>query len=255
MHLDGRALRPFEACAVHRYEPGHQRSGARTRPRSVHRTISWRVRWDRRGWLNPCRPIGHGLQRRGGHVWPAHSPLISRRRLSTPKVDVDSVHVPTGPSRPSLSGCDALHGRTRFDAPDRDRWSHPVDVAIPGPSRRSPAASDAAIAGAETAEGDTTTSSDRTETSAVPNTVPQRTFRCLSWLPRYRAKALRSDAIGALTAWAIVVPESVAYAQIAGVPPQNAFYAAPVALLAYATVSSSRTLVVGATSAAAILSA
>jgi SulP family sulfate permease len=75
------------------------------------------------------------------------------------------------------------------------------------------------------------------------------------WLPAYRASRLRGDGIGALTAWAIVVPESVAYAQIAGVPPQNAFYAAPVALVAYAIFGSSRHLVVGATSAAAILSA
>jgi sulfate permease, SulP family len=77
----------------------------------------------------------------------------------------------------------------------------------------------------------------------------------VAWLPRYRVERLRSDGIGALTAWAIVVPESVAYAQIAGVPPQNAFYAAPVALVAYAIFGSSRHLVVGATSAAAILSA
>lgn len=52
-----------------------------------------------------------------------------------------------------------------------------------------------------------------------------------------------------------MVPESVAYAQIAGVPPQNAFYAAPIALLVYAIFGSSRNLIVGATSAAAILSA
>ncbi|HEV8166093.1 MAG TPA: SulP family inorganic anion transporter [Actinomycetota bacterium] len=76
-----------------------------------------------------------------------------------------------------------------------------------------------------------------------------------AWLPRYPASRLRGDGMGALTAWAIVVPESVAYAQIAGVPPQNAFHAAPVALVAYALFGSSRHLVVGATSAAAILSA
>ena len=69
------------------------------------------------------------------------------------------------------------------------------------------------------------------------------------WLPPYRASRLRGDGIGALTAWAIVVPESVAYAQIAGVPPQNAFYAAPVALVAYALFGTSRHLIVGATSA------
>jgi sulfate permease, SulP family len=83
----------------------------------------------------------------------------------------------------------------------------------------------------------------------------QRLLPILRWLPTYRTAGLRGDAIGALTAWAIVVPESVAYAQIAGVPPQNAFYAAPVALVAYAIFGSSRHLIVGATSAAAILSA
>ena len=77
----------------------------------------------------------------------------------------------------------------------------------------------------------------------------------LGWMRRYRRSDLRGDGLGALTAWAIVVPESVAYAQIAGVPPQNAFYAAPVALVVYALFGSSRNLIVGATSAASILSA
>ncbi|MER5764637.1 SulP family inorganic anion transporter [Streptomyces sp. NPDC002082] len=75
------------------------------------------------------------------------------------------------------------------------------------------------------------------------------------WLGRYRAQWLRGDTLGALTAWALIVPECVAYAQIAGVPPQNAFYAAPVALVIYALVGRSNFLIVGATSAAAVLSA
>ncbi|MFJ4832634.1 SulP family inorganic anion transporter [Streptomyces sp. NPDC088747] len=75
------------------------------------------------------------------------------------------------------------------------------------------------------------------------------------WLRGYPRKRLRGDALGALTAWALIVPESVAYAQIAGVPPQNAFYAAPVALLVYALLGRSRFLIVGATSAGAVLSA
>jgi sulfate permease, SulP family len=74
------------------------------------------------------------------------------------------------------------------------------------------------------------------------------------WLPGYRRARLAPDSIGALTAWALIVPECVAYAQIAGVPVQNAFYAAPVALLAYALFGASRFLLVGATSAAAVLS-
>ncbi|MFI5764199.1 SulP family inorganic anion transporter [Streptomyces sp. NPDC051563] len=75
------------------------------------------------------------------------------------------------------------------------------------------------------------------------------------WLRRYRGRWLRGDTLGALTAWALIVPECVAYAQIAGVPPQNAFYAAPVALLVYALLGRSHFLLIGATSAAAVLSA
>lgn len=73
--------------------------------------------------------------------------------------------------------------------------------------------------------------------------------------PSVSRARLRGDVLGALTAWALIVPECVAYAQIAGVPPQNAFYAAPVALLVYALLGRSRFLIIGATSAAAVLSA
>ena len=76
-----------------------------------------------------------------------------------------------------------------------------------------------------------------------------------AWLPGYRRSLLGRDSIGALTAWALIVPECVAYAQIAGVPIQNAFYAAPIALIAYALFGTSSHLIVGATSAASVLSA
>ncbi|MEW1567923.1 SulP family inorganic anion transporter [Streptomyces sp. NPDC093509] len=71
---------------------------------------------------------------------------------------------------------------------------------------------------------------------------------------RFQRRWLRGDMLGALTAWALIVPECVAYAQIAGVPPQNAFYGAPVALVVYAVLGRSRFLIIGATSAAAVLS-
>ncbi|MGC9501845.1 SulP family inorganic anion transporter [Streptomyces sp. WG7] len=77
----------------------------------------------------------------------------------------------------------------------------------------------------------------------------------MGWLRGYRRTALRGDGLGALTAWALIMPECVAYAQIAGVPPQNAFYGAPIALLVYALLGRSNFLVVGATSAASVLSA
>lgn len=78
--------------------------------------------------------------------------------------------------------------------------------------------------------------------------------RVRSMLSGVSGPGARGDLLGALTAWALIVPECVAYAQIAGVPPQNAFYAAPVALVAYVLLGRSRFLIIGATSAAAVLS-
>ncbi|MDI2129526.1 SulP family inorganic anion transporter [Yinghuangia seranimata] len=64
----------------------------------------------------------------------------------------------------------------------------------------------------------------------------------------------RADVLAALTACAIFVPECVAYAGAAGVPPQHALYAAPVSLVVYALLGSSRRVVVGATAAVAVFS-
>ncbi|MGZ6638258.1 MAG: SulP family inorganic anion transporter [Solirubrobacteraceae bacterium] len=77
----------------------------------------------------------------------------------------------------------------------------------------------------------------------------------LSWLPGYQRSWLRFDIIAGLTVCAILVPEGMAYAQLAGVPPEYAFYAAPIGLLAYALLGSSRQLVVAVSSAVAIMSA
>jgi high affinity sulfate transporter 1 len=71
----------------------------------------------------------------------------------------------------------------------------------------------------------------------------------------YRAAWLRPDLIAGVTVWAVLVPEALAYATIAGVPPVVGLYAAPAALVLYALVGSSRHLVVGPMSATAALSA
>ncbi|MGW1315336.1 SulP family inorganic anion transporter [Streptomyces sp. NPDC002426] len=84
--------------------------------------------------------------------------------------------------------------------------------------------------------------------------LPRSLAELRAALPGLRGDTARGDLLGALTAWALIVPECVAYAQIAGVPPQNAFYAAPVALIAYVLLGRSRFLIIGATSAAAVLS-
>ncbi|MBF6173836.1 SulP family inorganic anion transporter [Nocardia blacklockiae] len=71
----------------------------------------------------------------------------------------------------------------------------------------------------------------------------------------YRPQWLRPDVLAGLTVWAVLVPEALAYASIAGVPPVTGLYAAVPALVLYALAGSSRHLVVGPMSATAALSA
>jgi SulP family sulfate permease len=81
----------------------------------------------------------------------------------------------------------------------------------------------------------------------------------VSWLfsslRGYRAAWLPSDLIAGLTVWAVLVPEALAYATIAGVSPVVGLYAAPGALLLYAAFGSSKHLVTGPMAATAALSA
>ncbi|MGW5516306.1 SulP family inorganic anion transporter [Nocardia africana] len=74
-------------------------------------------------------------------------------------------------------------------------------------------------------------------------------------LAGYRPQWLRSDVVAGLTVWAVLVPEALAYASIAGVPPVVGLYAAVPSLVLYALAGSSRHLVVGPMSATAALSA
>jgi high affinity sulfate transporter 1 len=71
----------------------------------------------------------------------------------------------------------------------------------------------------------------------------------------FRRAWVRPDLVAGLTVWAVLVPESLAYATIAGVPPVVGLYAAVPALVLYGLVGSSRHLVVAPMSATAALSA
>lgn len=73
------------------------------------------------------------------------------------------------------------------------------------------------------------------------------------WLPRYRRGWLRFDLIAGATLAAYAVPVSLAYAGLAGLPPQTGLYCYLVAGLGYAAFGSSRHLAIGPTSAIALL--
>ena len=74
-------------------------------------------------------------------------------------------------------------------------------------------------------------------------------------LKNYKREWLRTDLLAGLTVWAVLIPESLAYASIAGVSPVIGLYAAPPALILYALFGSSRHLITGPMSATAALSA
>jgi sulfate permease, SulP family len=76
-----------------------------------------------------------------------------------------------------------------------------------------------------------------------------------AWFRGYRRAWLLPDVVAGLIVWSVVVPQAVAYAQIAGLPPSAGLAAAPGALLAYAILGTSRSLVVSATTATSALSA
>jgi high affinity sulfate transporter 1 len=94
--------------------------------------------------------------------------------------------------------------------------------------------------------------SDRADRS--PNRLTAA-FPILGWLPSYRRAWLGRDAIAGVIVVCLLVPEGMAYAQIAGMPPQTAFYVAPPALLLYAIFASSRKLIVVVSATQAALSA
>jgi len=75
----------------------------------------------------------------------------------------------------------------------------------------------------------------------------------LDWLPRYERAWLPQDAIAAVTLAAYAIPVSLAYASLAGLPPQFGVYCYLVGGLGYALFGTSRQLAVGPTSAIAML--
>src|SRR4051794_27548354 len=94
--------------------------------------------------------------------------------------------------------------------------------------------------------------------ASVPQEGPSRLSRylpILGWLPSYRKAWLRGDAAAGLVIICLLVPEGMAYAQLAGMPPQTVFYVAPPALVLYALFASSKHLVVVVSATQATLSA
>jgi high affinity sulfate transporter 1 len=78
-------------------------------------------------------------------------------------------------------------------------------------------------------------------------------FPPAEWLRGYRRQWLASDAVAGVTLAAYAIPVSLAYATLAGLPPQNGIYCYLLGGLFYALFGTSRQLAIGPTSAISML--
>lgn len=73
----------------------------------------------------------------------------------------------------------------------------------------------------------------------------RRFFPFLSWLPSYNKRYFTEDAIAGLTVGIVLIPQGMAYAMIAGLPPVYGLYASVMPLLVYSLLGTSRQLAMG----------
>ncbi len=78
-------------------------------------------------------------------------------------------------------------------------------------------------------------------------------FQLARWVPEYRIAWLSGDAVAGITLAAYAIPVSLAYAGLAGLPPQVGLYGYLLGGLGYALFGSSRQLAIGPTSAISLM--
>jgi sulfate permease, SulP family len=77
----------------------------------------------------------------------------------------------------------------------------------------------------------------------------------LQWLPAYRRHDIAGDLMGGAVVAIMLVPQAMAYAMLAGLPPQAGLYASLLPLVLYAMLGSSRVLAVGPVAMVSLLTA
>ena len=75
------------------------------------------------------------------------------------------------------------------------------------------------------------------------------------WTRNYNRSTLLSDGVAALIVTLMLIPQSLAYAMLAGLPPQVGLYASVAPLLLYALLGSSRVLAVGPVAVVSLMTA
>ncbi|MCE8018117.1 sulfate permease [Halomonas sp. MCCC 1A17488] len=84
---------------------------------------------------------------------------------------------------------------------------------------------------------------------------PKRYLPILQWLPGYGRATLASDLLAAVIVTIMLIPQSLAYAMLAGLPPEVGLYASIAPLAVYAVFGTSRTLAVGPVAVVSLMTA
>ncbi|KKB86190.1 sulfate:proton symporter [Devosia limi DSM 17137] len=80
-------------------------------------------------------------------------------------------------------------------------------------------------------------------------------FPILDWGRRYNRQTLTSDLVAAIIVTIMLIPQSLAYALLAGLPPEVGLYASVLPLVAYAIFGTSSALAVGPVAVASLMTA
>jgi SulP family sulfate permease len=92
----------------------------------------------------------------------------------------------------------------------------------------------------------------------MPGSLSRRLSRVLpiiEWGGSYRSSDIKGDIAAGLTIGAMLVPQAMAYAMLAGLPPEVGLYASTIPLIAYALFGTSRQLAVGPVAIVSLITA
>lgn len=93
------------------------------------------------------------------------------------------------------------------------------------------------------------------KTAGRPSETWQHWLPVLGWARGYRREWAVADMIAAVVVTLMLIPQSLAYAQLAGMPPEAGLYASTLPLVVYALLGSSTTLAVGPAAVTSLMTA
>jgi sulfate permease, SulP family len=91
-------------------------------------------------------------------------------------------------------------------------------------------------------------------TRTIPGRI-RRYLPILDWAGEYNRGTLTSDLVAAVIVTIMLIPQSLAYAMLAGLPPEMGLYASILPLVAYAIFGTSRALAVGPVAVVSLMTA